>query len=95
MLKIIFMPVSILAGLVSGALSRKLFSSLWGLIDEQRPPQPDQRRIDIRKLVLALSIEGALFRLVKGLVDHGSRVGFTRLTGSWPGRAEEEDPQSA
>ena len=42
------------------------------------------------KLVPAPLIEGALFRLVRGMVDHGSRHGFARLTGAWPG---EERPE--
>jgi hypothetical protein len=41
---------------------------------------------------LALVIEGALFRLVKGLFDHASRRGFAKATGSWPG---EEAPEPA
>jgi hypothetical protein len=37
------------------------------------------------KLVLALLLEGAIFRLVKGMVDRGARVGFASITGRWPG----------
>ena len=39
------------------------------------------------KLAAALAIEGAVFRTVRGLADHGSRRTFARLTGSWPGEA--------
>jgi hypothetical protein len=34
---------------------------------------------------MALEMEGALFRLVKGLAAHASRRVFSQLTGSWPG----------
>ena len=34
----------------------------------------------------------AIFRAIRGLVDHGTRHAFTRLTGSWPG---EERPEPA
>jgi hypothetical protein len=30
-------------------------------------------------------LEGAIVRLLRGGVDHASRRGFARLTGSWPG----------
>jgi hypothetical protein len=40
---------------------------------------------------VALAIEGALFRLAKGLVDRGTRIGYERMTGSWPGE-ERPDP---
>jgi hypothetical protein len=30
-------------------------------------------------------LEGAIFRAVRGLVDHAARRSFYNLTGSWPG----------
>jgi hypothetical protein len=40
--------------------------------------------------IIAGLLAGAIFRLTKGLVDHGVRGGFARATGRWPGdkRAE-------
>ena len=38
----------------------------------------------------ALLLEGAIFRLVRGLADHGARHSFAKATGSWPG---EERPE--
>jgi hypothetical protein len=35
-------------------------------------------------------LEGAIFRLIRGFVDHGARHGFERVTGAWPG---EEAPE--
>jgi len=90
MIKLIFIPFSLAAGLLSGLLSKRLFSVLWGAVDDQKPPQAEHRRVSIGKLALALGLEGAIFRVVKGLVDHGSREGFSRLTGAWPG---EEAPE--
>ena len=83
--KIVFLPVSVGGGLLAGLIGKKLFGLIWGAIDDQEPPQPEHRDIDLRKLALALAIEGALVSLIKGFVDHGSRQAFTRLTGSWPG----------
>jgi hypothetical protein len=85
--KLIFRPVSIVAGLVAGLIGKKLFRGLWGVADDERPPKPEERPVPIGKLALALALEGALFRLVKGLAEHGSRQAFSRLTGSWPGES--------
>ncbi len=84
-MKFLFLPVSIGAGLAAGVLSKKLFELIWGIIDDQEPPEPKHREIALAKLVPALAIEGAVFRLMKGLADHGSRHGFMRLSGTWPG----------
>jgi hypothetical protein len=92
MAKIVFLPVSVIGGLLAGAISRRLFRATWGKIDKQDPPQAQHRHVRLGKLALALALDGALFRLVKGLVDHGSRLGFRRLTGAWPGE-EAPDPQ--
>jgi len=89
-IKLLFRPVSILGGLLAGLLARRTFALLWRFVDDQKPPKPDQRRVSLGKLALALSLEGAVFRLVKGVVDHASRRSFAGLTGRWPG---EEDPE--
>jgi hypothetical protein len=90
-MKFLFAPIGIGAGLIAGFAAKKAFEGLWGLVDDEEPPEPDQREIRMAKLVAALAVEGAVFRLVKGLTDHGTRSGFARLTGRWPGE-ERPDP---
>lgn len=89
-MRFLFAPVGIAAGLLAGILGRKLFDQLWGVIDEEEPPEPKHRDTSLLKMVLALAIEGAIFRAVRGLVDHEARRLFANLTGSWPG---EEKPE--
>jgi hypothetical protein len=84
-IKLLFKPVSILSGIVAGLLARRSFTLIWRLVDDKRPPQSDQRAVSVPKLALALALEGAVFRAVKGLVDHASRRGFADFTGRWPG----------
>jgi hypothetical protein len=88
--RLLFAPFSIAAGLIAGLIGRKLFEQLWGLVDKQEPPDAEHREIEWPKLVAALAIEGAIFRLLKGLTDHGARRSYRRMTGSWPG---EESPE--
>jgi Protein of unknown function (DUF4235) len=90
MSKLFFLPVSISTGLVAGMIGKKVFGLIWGLIDDEEPPKAEHRNVNPVKLVLALVIDGAVFALIRGLVDHGSRHAFTRVTGSWPGEEEPE-----
>jgi uncharacterized protein DUF4235 len=90
-MRFLFAPIGIVTGLIAGALGKKAFERLWGLIDDQEPPQAEHREIHWPKLLAALAIEGAIFRLAKGLTDHGVRRTFANLTGSWPG---EEAPDT-
>ena len=85
MSKVLFAPVSILSGFLAGFLATKTFEFLWGLVDDQEAPEPDQRAVNWPKLIVALALEGAIFRTVRGIVDRGARTGFKRLTGAWPG----------
>jgi len=88
--RFIFAPVGIVAGLLAGLAGKKAFEKVWELVDDEEPPQPEHRQIDWPKLIAALAVEGAIFRVAKGLTDHGARSSFAKLTGSWPG---EEAPE--
>jgi hypothetical protein len=91
-MKILFVPFSIVAGLIAGLIGKKAFEGVWGLIDDEEPPEPEHREISWPKLIMALMVEGAIFRVVKGLVDHKARGWFEKVTGSWPG---EEAPEQS
>jgi uncharacterized protein DUF4235 len=84
-MKALFAPIRILAGVLAGLVGRKLFERLWRLVDREDPPSPEHREVSWAKLIAALLLEGAIFRLVKGLADRGARRAFAVGTGSWPG----------
>jgi hypothetical protein len=88
--KLLFIPVSVLGSLAAGFVGKKLFEQVWGLVDEEEPPEPKHRTTGWWKLIAALALEGAIFRAVRGLFDHGARRGFAKVTGTWPG---EERPE--
>jgi len=90
--KILFIPVSILSGLVAGVVGRKLFDFVWGRFDDEEPPDPSDRETDWPKLAGALAFQGAIFSVTRGLVDHFARRSFYNATGAWPG---EESPEEA
>jgi hypothetical protein len=87
-MKFLFAPIGIGAGLIAGMIGKKAFERLWAVVDDEDPPEPDQRGVPTAKLIAALAIEGAIFRVVKGLTDYEARKAFAGATGIWPG----EDP---
>lgn len=87
-MKYLFAPIGIGAGLLAGFVAQKAFERLWAAIDDEDPPEPDQKGAPALKLVTALALEGAVFRIVKELTDRGARSSFAAVTGRWPG----EDP---
>jgi hypothetical protein len=89
-MSLIFKPIGIVSGLLAGLVGKRIFELVWGTLDDHDPPEAKYREIDVRKLVAALLLEGAIFRVIRGLAEHGARRGFTALTGEWPG---EEHPE--
>jgi hypothetical protein len=83
--KVIFIPISVIGGILAGIVGRKTFEGLWGVVDEQEAPDPKHRDVAWGKLIPALLLEGAIFRAVRGVFDHAARRAFTKLTGRWPG----------
>ncbi|MDP9189460.1 MAG: DUF4235 domain-containing protein, partial [Actinomycetota bacterium] len=79
-MKYAFLPISVIGGLVAGMIGKKLFEQLWGVFDEAEPPDAKHRETTAIKLIAALILEGAIFKLIRGLFDHGARRGFARMT---------------
>jgi hypothetical protein len=88
---VLFLPFSLAAGLLGGLVARRTFTRLWGLIDKRDPPDAESSDVSVARLLLALALEGAVFRAARGATDHLARRAFQRLTGSWPG----EEPPAA
>ena len=88
--RILFAPLSIVGGLLAGFAATRLFEFVWSRIDDQEPPEPEHREVSWAKLGFALLLQGAIFRFVRGLFDHGARTVFFRGTRSWPGEARPE-----
>jgi Protein of unknown function (DUF4235) len=88
--KAVFTPLGLIIGLAAGQVAKKIFDAVWSLFDDEEAPRPKHRDVPLVKMLLALGIEGAITRLVRGLVDHGTRHGWAQLTGDWPG---EERPE--
>ena len=91
MAKILFIPVSIISGLIAGFVGKKAFEMIWGVIDDQEPPDAEDRETSMPKLVASLAVQGAAFSITRGVTDHLARRSFYKATGSWPGE-QRPDP---
>jgi hypothetical protein len=89
-MKFLFLPFSIVAGIIAGFLSKKLFEAIWGVIDQEEPPDSEHRDIDLTKMIVAEALQGAIFRATRKVVDHEARKAFQGATGTWPGEARPE-----
>lgn len=88
-MKLLYKPFGLLAGIFSGLLARRLFTALWGVVDEQEPPEATTERASWPKVLGAAAIQGVTFAVTRAAVDRAGARTFEHLFGVWPG---ERDP---
>jgi hypothetical protein len=89
--KLVLIPISIVAGLVAGKISGRIVERLWAVFSPDSPPDAKDRDIDLVKLVVAAAIQGAIFRVLKTASDQYTRRALYRTTGKWPGEKKPKD----
>lgn len=84
--KIVYKPVGLALGAVSGMAAGALFKQTWKMVghDEDAPDATDEER-SWREVLLAATLQGAIFAGVKAAVDRAGATAVRRLTGTWPG----------
>jgi len=83
--KIAYKPVGILLGIGAGAIAGVVFKEIWKLAsgDDDAPNATDEDR-GWAEIIAAAALQGAVFAVVKALVDRGGATGVRKLTGTWP-----------
>jgi predicted metal-dependent enzyme (double-stranded beta helix superfamily) len=84
--KIAYKPVGLALGAVSGMTAGALFKQAWKMLghDEDAPDATDEERT-WSQVVLAATLQGAIFAATKAVVDRAGATATRRLTGTWPG----------
>jgi len=86
MTKLLYKPVSVLVSVLGGMLAAAIFKKAWKIIgrEDDAPKATDADR-DWREILLAATLQGAIFAVVKAVVDRGAAESTRKLTGVWPG----------
>ncbi len=86
--KILYRPVGLVSGLISGAVAGMVFKQVWKRLTPQHTeeaPTALQSEFDVKEILFAAAVQGAIFAVVKAAVDRGGARMYERLTGEWPG----------
>ena len=84
-MKLIYKPIGIFLGVLSGLLGKKIFDFIWTKIDDEDPPKGTTQIAPLSKILVAAAIQGMIFRMTRTVVDRYGAVGWNYLTGVWPG----------
>ena len=86
--KILYRPWGLVASLVGGLIAGQVFQQVWKRLDPDSsddPPKPLESEYRLRKILIAALIQGAIFSVVRALINRGGARVFERWTGEWPG----------
>jgi hypothetical protein len=86
MAKLLYKPFGILFSVLGGLLAGAAFKQVWKRIAGQEDsPKAKESEYGWKEILPAAAIQGAIFGLVKAVVDRSGAEGFRKLTGTWPG----------
>jgi nitrate reductase gamma subunit len=78
--KLGYKPFGLVLGLIGGMLAGKVFGLIWKRIsDEDETPQPLSDDYSTREVLLAATLQGAVFGLIKTAVDRYGMKGVRRF----------------
>ncbi len=86
--KMLYRPVGLVSSLIGGLLAGIIFKQVWkhaspGVHDD--PPQALQTDYSLKEILIATTVQGAIYALVKTVIDRGGARVFQSWTGEWPG----------
>ena len=86
--KILYRPWGLAVSLLGGLIAGEIFQQVWKQLDpdsSEDPPKPLESEYRLRKILVAAAIQGAIFTVVRALINRGGARVFERWTGEWPG----------
>jgi hypothetical protein len=88
--KLLYRPFGLLSGMLGGLIASLVFRQGWKHAtpygqEQEDPPKALSTAYSLKEILIVSVIQGAIFALVKTLVDRGGARVFERLVGKWPG----------
>jgi Protein of unknown function (DUF4235) len=84
-MKAIYKPIGLIMGLLSALVAQRIFNFVWTKIDDEDPPKGTTQQAPWAKILGAAALQGIIFKTTRVVVDRYGAVGWSYLTGSWPG----------
>jgi hypothetical protein len=86
MIKMSYKVTSMLASMAGGMLASAIFKRLWKLAaGEDQAPEATDAAKGWPEILAAAALQGAIFAVVRALVERLAAEGTRSLTGTWPG----------
>ncbi len=86
--KILFRPFGLASSLLGGVIAGALFKQIWKYAtpgEESDSPKALESEYGMRQVLIAAAVQGAIFAIVKAVIQRSGARAFQRATGEWPG----------
>ena len=85
-MKLLYKPFGLIISVIGGILAGAIFKQVWKLVahEDDTPDSTDVQK-SWTEVLIAATLQGAIFALVKAAVDRAGAEATLKLTGVWPG----------
>lgn len=85
MIKFLYKQVNLIASTLGGLLAGLIFKVVWKIVGRgDDAPKPTDERQSWGEILLAATLHGAIFAVVKAAFDRGAAEAICKLTGISP-----------
>ncbi|MFI6521515.1 DUF4235 domain-containing protein [Spirillospora sp. NPDC050679] len=85
-MKLLYKPLSILISVLAAQLAGVVFKQVWKrAAGQDDAPDADDQNYSWRQVLVAATVQGAIFGLVKAAVQRSGAQAVRKTTGHWPG----------
>ena len=91
-MKILYKPFGMIVSVLGGMIAGAIFKRVWKLAahEDEAPEATDAQR-GWGEVLIAATLQGAIFALIKAVTDRGAATATRKLTGFWPGKGAEAE----
>lgn len=86
--RILYRPIGLASSVIGGVVAGVIFKQGWKIAspgNREDAPQALDTDSSLTEILIAAAVQGAVFALVKALIDRGGAKVFKKFTGGWPG----------
>jgi len=91
-MKLLYKPFGLILSIAAALIGKRIFNVVWTKIDDEDPPKGTTEEADWGKILTAAAVQGLIFKTTRVVVDRYGAVGWSYLTGTWPGE-KRPDPE--
>ena len=87
--KVLYRPFALVVSTAGGLIAARVFREVWMRATphhRMHAPTALESQYNMRQVLVAAAVQGAVFGVVKAGLDRGGARAFQRWTGDWPGK---------